>query len=207
MFLGSVKWLKNDKVFRGRCRIVEALFCRVCYREAGVLFRLKNNGEHPFDCRRMQPGVTVALATVWLAGATGVLSATLYPLYPYLDQYSPQLPPNHHEVTQGPQGHANWNFQDPSEDLLTRKIDQTSNVYQPIESNSPPPRPFQHNGTINFLTDQLKMFLIIGNFIFHDSFPLGTIHIPRRQFRGKEEYGKIPRMSTRGARGVGLEST
>lgn len=128
---------------------------------AGVLFRLKNNGEHPFDCRRMQPGVTVALATVWLAGATGVLSATLYPFPPSLDQYSSQLPPNHHAVIQGPQGHPNWNFQDPSTDLLTTKIDQTSNAHQSIESSNlkPPLRPSLLYGTINFLPDQLNIYV------------------------------------------------
>lgn len=105
-----------------------------------VLFRLKNNGKHPFDCRRMQPGVTVALATVWLAGAVGVFSATLYPSHPSLDQYSPQQSPKHHEVTQETQGHANSKLQDPK-DLLTSKHNQTSNVHQPIEmSNLKPPR-------------------------------------------------------------------
>ncbi|XP_043475928.1 trichohyalin-like [Leptopilina heterotoma] len=88
----------------------------------------------------MQPGVTVALATVWLAGAVGVFSATLYPSHPSLDQYSPQQSPKHHEVTQETQGHANSKLQDPK-DLLTSKHNQTSNVRQPIEmSNLKPPR-------------------------------------------------------------------
>ena len=129
-----------------------------------MLFRLKNNGEHPFDCRRMQPGVTVALATVWLAGAVGVLSATLQPSYPSLDQYSPRQPPNHHQVTQGPQGHANWKFQEPSEDFLAPKIDQTLSNHLQIETTDIKTSrgAFHPNGTLNFLFEQFKTLLLFN---------------------------------------------
>ncbi|XP_051161715.1 trichohyalin-like isoform X2 [Leptopilina boulardi] len=83
----------------------------------------------------MQPGVTVALATVWLAGAVGVFSATLYPSHPSLDQYSPQLSPKHHEVTQETQDHANSKLHDPK-DLLTSKHNQTSNLHPSIEMSN-----------------------------------------------------------------------
>ncbi|XP_032687556.1 trichohyalin-like isoform X2 [Odontomachus brunneus] len=63
--------------------------------------------------RRMQPGVTVALATVWLAVAAGVVGAvTPRPLRLSHDQYSPASPSR--DGVQ--QDQADWRVHDPAKD-------------------------------------------------------------------------------------------
>lgn len=61
-----------------------------CYKELGWDGITR---EHPFDCRRMQPRVTVALATVWLTVA--VLIGGAVTLHLSHDQYSPASPRRH----------------------------------------------------------------------------------------------------------------
>lgn len=65
---------------------------------------------------RMQPGVTVVLATVWLVVSVGVVGvATLHPTRLTLDQYSP-LPPYHHGVYRRVEGQLDWKDENPGED-------------------------------------------------------------------------------------------
>lgn len=73
------------------------------------------NEVHPFDCRRMQPGVTVVLATVWLAVYAAVVgTSTLHPYRLALDQYSP-LAPRRHGVHRRVGGRPAWRDQNPAE--------------------------------------------------------------------------------------------
>lgn len=65
----------------------------------------------------MQPGVTVVLATVWLAVYVNVVgTVSHYPSRLTLDQYTP-LPPQYqqHQVYRRVEGQPNWKDQNPGE--------------------------------------------------------------------------------------------
>ncbi|XP_017754768.1 PREDICTED: trichohyalin-like [Eufriesea mexicana] len=71
----------------------------------------------PAHCfsRRMQPGVTVVLATVWLAACV-VGTVSYHPSRLTLDQYSPLAPqPRQHEVYRRVEGQLDWKDQNPGE--------------------------------------------------------------------------------------------
>ncbi|XP_053977743.1 golgin subfamily A member 6-like protein 22 isoform X1 [Hylaeus volcanicus] len=71
--------------------------------------------EFAMSPKRMQPGVTVVLATVWLTVYGNVVgTATLQPSRLTLDQYSP-LAPRRHGVYRKVEGQLDWKDQNPAE--------------------------------------------------------------------------------------------
>ncbi|KAG7188066.1 hypothetical protein KM043_013230 [Ampulex compressa] len=87
--------------------------------------------------RRMQPGVTVALATVWLVVYVGVVgAATLHRTHLTFDQYSP-LPPEHHGVYGEVGGQPDWKDQDLVE---RRPFDLSIGAQESIRRNVSPRR-------------------------------------------------------------------